>query len=417
MSDPTLNVAMLLSCDTFELFYERVLGLDFDRYLKSYRNDWSWDFARGLRAEGVRAILYVPSLHHGGIHETEDGTSVRFLKVAPWYRPLEKFRRACRATRWSLYAQEYVNAIAFRRPLDGALRADAVDVLYVQEYWGGRFDYLSSRSPVPITAADHGGVPTGIFRGFKRRTFARAPTLYTQTRDEADIVAAQGGRPTFQPNGCDVELFTPPDADAPPRAKTILTVARMTDKQKRTSDLIRALAALDPSWTLELIGDGPDRPMLAALADALGVAPRVRFHGFKTRAEVRDAMRRCGVYAMPSSNEGICLALIEAMACGASVVGTSIRTFRTIVDDGVNGRLVPVGEPATLAAAIDDAWTRREPFGRAARQTIRERFNCATLFRQLADSLRAAAGRETSADLDAADVTAAEDASMSLAAG
>jgi len=389
----TMNVAMLLSCDSFELFYERVLRLDFERYLSTYRNDWSWDHARGLLANGLRPTLYLPSLNHSGRHETETGVAVRFLKLADWYRPVERLRRACRATRWSLYAQEQANAAAFRRSLDAALREDAVDVLYVQEYWGGRFDYLARHVTVPLTGVDQGGLAGGTVTAFKRASFARAAALYAQTRDECDVVAAHGGRATLQPNGCDTDYFRPPPPDAPHRAKTLLTVARLTDKQKRTSDLIRAMAMLGDDWSLDVIGDGPDRAWLGALAAEVGVAGRVRFHGFRTRAEVRDALHRCGVYAMPSSNEGVCLALLEAMACEASVVGTRIRTFETMVEDGVSGRLVPVGDPAALAGAIDDAWARREAFGRAAVAAVAERFDSRVLYRRLADSLRAAAGR------------------------
>ena len=394
-----MNVAMLLSCDSFELFYERVLGLDVDRFLTSYRNDWSWDYARGLLANGVRPTLYLPSIHHDGLHETETGVSIRFLKLARWFGPLDRFRRACRATRWTLYAQERVNAAAFRGPLEAAIEADRVDLLYVQEYWSGRFDSLASRLSLPITAVDQGGLSGGVVKTFKRSALARAAAIYCQTRDECAIVAAHGGHAVLQPNGCDTTFFKPPTPDrAAARSKTILTVARLTDKQKRTSDLIRALALLDASWRLDVIGDGPDHAMLAALAASLGVADRVAFHGFKTRAEVRDALYRCGVYAMPSSNEGVCLALLEAMACGASVVGTRIRTFETMIDDRVNGRLVPVADPAALAAAIDDCWARRAAFGPAATRTIAERFDSAMLLRRLATSLSAAAGRAAPAD-------------------
>ncbi len=395
-----LAVALLLSCDTFESFFGDVLKFDRDRYLSDYRHDWSWYYARGLAENGIRPTLYLPSVDYAGRHETDEGIPVRFLPCAAWYRPVARVRRAFRATRWSLYAQERVNAAAFLPALSAALAEDDVDVLYQQDYWNGRFDHLAGRVGVPLVAMDHGGIPQGTFRAFKRRTFRRAAAILCQTRDECGQVARYGAAPLLQPNGCDTAFFHPtptatppasPSASPPAKGRTVLTVARLTDKQKRTSDLIRAMALLDGRWSLDVIGTGPDRAHLERLAADLGVAGRVRFHGFQGRAEVRDACRACGVYAMPSSNEGICLAMLEAMACGAAVVATRIRAFETLIEDGVSGLLVPVGDPPAVAAAIASAHARRDALGTAAADRIATEFDHRHLYRQLADRLRAVA--------------------------
>jgi glycosyltransferase involved in cell wall biosynthesis len=195
-----------------------------------------------------------------------------------------------------------------------------------------------------------------------------------------------GGRSKLQPNGCDVsEFFPDPAVD---RGKTVLTVTRLTNKQKRTSDLIQAMAELPQEWTLDIVGTGPDRDMLERLAADLNLSSRIRFHGFVGRAEVRDLFRRCGVYAMPSANEGLAVAALEAMACGAAVVLSQIRAFEPLVTDGMNGRLVPVGDVKGLAAAIIDAWEHRDSLGQAAFDTVRTRYNTRVLYSQLAESLR-----------------------------
>ena len=388
---PSLTVALLLSCDSFESFFEGVLQLDRDKYLKNYRNDFSWYYSMGLIENGVRPILYIPSIQYDGIYETDVGVSVRFLQVAPWYRLLAPLRRAMRATRWSLYLSERVNAEAFLRPLNESIAGDGVDLLYVQEYWGGRFDHLAHRVSVPISAADHGGVGDGVVKWFKRRTFKRAALLYCQTRDECSQVQRYGGRTLLQPNGGDTAFFVPPPKGTQ-RTQNIVTVARLTNKQKRTSDLIKAMKLLEPEWTLDIIGTGPDREMLEALADNLGVASRVTFHGFKTKPYVRSMIQRCGVYAMPSSNEAMCLAVLEAMSCGAAVVASRIRSFESLITDGVNGRLFSVGDVPALARAIEGAWTQRETLGRVAVASVSEQFNSKNLYQQLAQSMRTIAG-------------------------
>lgn len=384
-----MNVAMLLSCDTFESFFEGVLNFDRDRYLASYRNDFSWYYARGLIDNGVSPILYIPSARHGGRHETRDGVSVRFLPLPRWYGPLAQLWRAMRVTRWSRYAQERINAAMFFGALKTALRADDVDLLYVQEYWGGRFDHLTARLKLPVAAADHGGVSEGVVKWFKPGAFKRAAAIYCQTEEECRQVRQYGAKPLLQPNGVDTSFFRPPTAGLQ-RRMSVLTVARLTNKQKRTSDLIEAMALLPEEWTLDIVGTGPDRGLLEAKAHELGIASRVTFHGFKNRDDIRVMNQRCGVYAMPSANEAICLAVLEAMSCGAAVVASRIRAFEFIISDGVSGRLFPVGDVPALAEAILDSWRQKDRLGSEAIAAVKQ-FDSADLYRRLAETMQQAA--------------------------
>jgi len=383
-----MNVAMLLSCGSFEGFFGRVQGQSRQSYLDSYRNDWAWYYARGLLENGINPTLYIPALYEAGKYETDAGLPVRFLPLDRWYRPFEQvgLKRLSRVTRWSLYAEERINTIAFMGSLREALIQDDMDLLYIQEYWSGRFDHIVQRVGLPVTGADHGGLSQGVVKLFKPSAFKKAVLCYGQTEDECRIIEKYGGRSKLQPNGCDVSEFFPDPAAQ--RSKTVLTVTRLTNKQKRTSDLIRAMAELPDEWSLDIVGTGPDKPMLEGLAADLDLSSRIRFHGFVGRAEVRDFFRRCGVYAMPSANEAVALAALEAMACGAAVVLSKIRAFEQLVSDGVNGRLVVVGDVKGLAAAIMNAWDLREPLGQAASETVQTRYNKHVLYSQLAESLR-----------------------------
>ena len=388
-----MNIAMLLSCGSFEGFFGRVQGQSRQSYLESYRNDWSWYYGRGLSENGIHPVLYIPALYEAGKYETDAGIPVRFLPLARWYRPIEyrpierlSLARLSRATRWSLYADEVMNTVAFMGPLREALREDAIDLLYVQEHWSGRFDHIVRELDLPVVGADHGGVSEGVVKLFKRRALEKAALCYGQTESECRMIERFGGRSKLQPNGCDVSEFFPDPAAH--RGKTVLTVTRLTNKQKRTSDLIQAMTELPQEWTLDIVGTGPDRDMLERLAAELNLSSRIRFHGFVGRAAVRDLFRRCGVYAMPSANEGLAVAALEAMACGAAVVLSQIRAFEPLVTDGINGRLVSVGDVKGLAAAIIGAWEHRDSLGQAAFDTVRTRYNTRVLYSQLAESLR-----------------------------
>ena len=388
MRKAAMNVAMLLSCGSFEGFFGWVQGQTRQSFLEKYRNDWAWYYALGLLENGVNPTLYIPALYENGKYETDVGVSVRFLPISRWYRPFEGVlpKRLSRQTRWSLYADERMNTMAFMGSLRSALTQDDIDLLYVQEYWSGRFDHIVGRVNVPVVGADHGGLSDRVVKAFKVAAFNKAELIYGQTESECQIIDQYGGRSVLAPNGCDVSEFFPDPTVL--RSRSVLTVARLTNKQKRTTDLIRAMAELPSEWTLDIVGTGPDRAMMERLVVELNLASRVKFHGFVGRDQVRDFFRRCGVYAMPSDNEAVALAVLEAMACGAAVVLSKIRAFEQIVTDGVDGRLVAVGDVNGLAAAIVDAWENRHSLGQAAAVTVKTRYDKRMLYSRLADSLR-----------------------------
>jgi glycosyltransferase involved in cell wall biosynthesis len=94
--------------------------------------------------------------------------------------------------------------------------------------------------------------------------------------------------------------------------------------------------------------------------------------------DIRDVWRACHVAVLPSRREGLPLSLLEAAACGRPLVATDVPGCREVVRHGVNGLLVPVDEPAALAAAIEklgEDSDLRGCFGAAARQLVEERFS------------------------------------------
>jgi glycosyltransferase involved in cell wall biosynthesis len=119
--------------------------------------------------------------------------------------------------------------------------------------------------------------------------------------------------------------------------------------------LIEALAtvrAAHPDATLTLVGDGPDRAALAALAETVGVAKAVTFAGYRSQDEVARLLGEADVFVLPSFAEGVPVVLMEAMASGLPVVATRIAGVPELVEDGEHGLLAPPGDPDSLAAAI-----------------------------------------------------------------
>lgn len=133
----------------------------------------------------------------------------------------------------------------------------------------------------------------------------------------------------------------------------VLTVGRLEVFSKDHPTLLRAFAAVATRRPARLVvlGDGPDRSELEVLAQRLGIRDRVDFAGF--RANPFALMARAQAFVLSSTYEGLPTVLIEALACGTSVVSTDCPGgVREVLEDGKWGRLVPVGDHAALADAI-----------------------------------------------------------------
>jgi glycosyltransferase involved in cell wall biosynthesis len=179
----------------------------------------------------------------------------------------------------------------------------------------------------------------------------------------------------------------------------LLGVARLMPK-KGVEVLLDALAGLpqDLDWRYEHVGGGPLRAALAARAAALGIADRVTWRGALAHDEVLDAYRRADLFVLASriaadgDRDGLPNVLLEAGAMALAAVATRVAAIPELIEDGVNGRLVPPDDPSALAAAVaqliaDPAARLR--LGRAARARVLERFALAGGADRLAARLRA----------------------------
>lgn len=180
----------------------------------------------------------------------------------------------------------------------------------------------------------------------------------------------------------------------------LMSVARFVEK-KGLYYATRALAKLAETHAnveYNLVGDGPLRPKLEALVDELGVREQVRFLGWQTHDQVAELLDEMHLLVVPSvtalngDTEGIPMVLMEAMARGLPVVSTYHSGIPELVDDGVNGALVPErdirGLADKLAWLVDnpDQW---EDLGRAGRAKVEEEFNVDKLNDMLVERLQA----------------------------
>jgi glycosyltransferase involved in cell wall biosynthesis len=183
--------------------------------------------------------------------------------------------------------------------------------------------------------------------------------------------------------GVDIDLIQPRGLA---RTPTVVHVARLVEV-KGTSDLIRAFALVQkqiPGARLVIIGDGPLRAALSALAADLGIAPQVDFLGTLNHSETLRHVGESSVLCLPSitaangAQEGLGTVLLEAAAAAKPVVGTHSGGIVEVVKDGQTGFLVPERDDKMLAARLvellsDPAMCQQ--FGDAGRALVVDNFD------------------------------------------
>ena len=138
------------------------------------------------------------------------------------------------------------------------------------------------------------------------------------------------------------------------------------------------LKASHPDLLLTVVGDGSDRKLLEQLTNQLGLTDHVNFVGYQSQAKVRQYMQETDVFVLPSFAEGLPVSLMEALAAGVPVVTTQIAGVGELVESGINGYLVPPGNPHLLAERIGSLLSDpalRNQFGAAGRVKVAQEFD------------------------------------------
>jgi glycosyltransferase involved in cell wall biosynthesis len=290
--------------------------------------------------------------------------------------------------------------------LSRRLRGRRVDVVHT---------YLISANVYGTLAARLAGVPAIVTSrrdmGFSRnwrlrlleeylinplvdRVVAVTPAVAERTRRERGLGRE---RIVTVENGVDLPAWDP---DRQPRAQArtelglapeqvAVGVVGHLSPVKGHADFLRAaalVAAEAPAARFYVVGDGPLRPSLEALAASLGVAEKVVFTG--ASADVARVLAALDVVVLPSHSEGMSNALLEAMAMARPVVATAVGGNTDVVRDRVTGRLVPPHDPPALAAALRDLLASpaaRTALGRAARLHVTDQLSLPRMVKRYED--------------------------------
>ncbi len=216
-----------------------------------------------------------------------------------------------------------------------------------------------------------GGVRTRFLRATRTRALRGARHVFCPSAYLRDVALGWGldaSRVSVLPNPAP-ELPELPSRDEL-RAelgfggKTLAFAGRL-GPQKALGVALQALVDV-PDVTLAVAGDGPERSALERRVGELGLDGRVSFLGSVPRVQVLRLFRAADASLLASAWENFPHTVVEALAVGCPVIATAVGGVPEVVRDGENGLLVPPGDPAALAAAIERFFSDSELRARLA---------------------------------------------------
>jgi GalNAc-alpha-(1->4)-GalNAc-alpha-(1->3)-diNAcBac-PP-undecaprenol alpha-1,4-N-acetyl-D-galactosaminyltransferase len=253
----------------------------------------------------------------------------------------------------------------------------------------------AAASWLPVVVSEHSDPERhplpGAWRTLMRATYGRAAAIVTPNAETRELLPPRlRARTRVIPN----PIPTPSALRPSPRPggdHLVVSIGRLSE-EKGHDRLLEAFArAADgrPGWRLVIAGEGPERGVLEALRDRLGLRARAELPGLVQ--DVGVLLARAELYVLASRREVFPMALCEAMAAGVPAVAMEYRPgVREIVHDGVDGVVVPGGDVAALAAALarlmDDEAERRRLGARAVQ--VVERYGVDRVLTQWAELLR-----------------------------
>jgi len=205
---------------------------------------------------------------------------------------------------------------------------------------------------VPGAIPDQTGHLFRVVQPASKILWQRAAAVTAVSAFSADLAAKAWGRAAeVIPNGISL-ADRPSFPKSEPDPCRMIFVGRL-NSQKNLSFLVTVLAKLrDLTWYFEIVGDGPERAGLESAVIQANIADRVRFRGWLNQTEVENALRESSVFLLPSSVEGLSLALLEALRTGTLIVASDIPAVRSVIENGREGFLLPVNDHRTWIDAL-----------------------------------------------------------------
>lgn len=358
--------------------------------------------AVALLAEGIETIVVAPSAAGLPARDEFMGIPVRRFRYAPESRETLAYTGTMgEQVRASLSAKLAFAGLVLHgaRAARAAAREFGADLLHAH-WWipGGLAGAMVGRRlGLPLITTMHGTdvrmLDSSLGRRLYRRVAARSHALTAVSSWLAASAMQVHPKPvTVAPMPVRTEDFTPGPASRQPR---LLFIGKLTP-QKGLPALLEALAACRTRPQLEVVGAGRvDDRAVRERADALGLGDRIRWMPILPQSELAKRYRDAYALVIPATDEGLGLTAVEAALSETPVIAFASGGLTDVVQHDRTGLLVPTGDVAALAAAIDrlvedPALNRR--LGAEGRTFALERFSAAAVAQRYAALYRAAVG-------------------------
>lgn len=323
---------------------------------------------RGVGGSERHLLALLPALSERGVDVVFVGLDDSGWDVTPFYDALAVPARRLRGSR------------GLRRTL-AELRPEVVHTHLVHADAYGALASIGRRWRLVSTKHNDDRFRTGPFRFVERALTRRASRVIAITHALKQFSVEQVGLPAAK---IDVVHYGLDDVrawgsgPAPPEGPFVLVVGRLVE-QKGIDVAISALTQL-PGVRLAVLGEGPERPRLEALARELRLGDRVLLPG--RVGDVAAWLRAAALVLHPVRWEGFGLAVLEAMLSARAVIASDVSSVPELVVDGETGLLVPSEDPTTLAAAAREllgAPERAAAMGAAGLARARAEFSVARM--------------------------------------
>ncbi|MBA2262341.1 MAG: glycosyltransferase [Solirubrobacterales bacterium] len=282
------------------------------------------------------------------------------------------------------------------------LRRDGrpADLLHAHVFSAGVLAVLLARGRLPVVLSEHHtdfmeskvrGYDARLARLVLRRAAAVCPVSALLERHLRTLEPR--GRYEVVPNVVDVDAFAAPPAPRP-AGQVRLAVVALLSPQKGIEHLLRALPAVRAAHgdvVLDIVGDGPSRGELEALAAHELPPGVVTFHGLQDRERIAAILGHSDVFVLPSVVESFGVVLVEALAAGLPVVTTTEVGLADVIE-GRFGAVVPARDPEALAHGIGAVIDALEGFPADEARRHAANYGAATVARRWDDIYARVAG-------------------------